>query len=106
MESNVAQPDIIRHVSESTFTQVAQNVNLGSLGGLDDGNQVNPAVVIHINSGNAPPAFRFQRQRNTLELLPVDVFPQSDSGSTCVRYRNIHPSIFIEIKNNNAGSGR
>src|SRR5277367_3002587 len=71
------------------------------------GDQIEPAVVVVIDCGDAPACLPAKiGEGNALEMLAVDVFPEADAGGTGVGEGEIHPAVFIEIEGDYADGGR
>ncbi len=87
---------------------VAQTPYLRSAAGLHNRRQIDPSIVIDIDRRHAPsPRRTRQRQvtrsnRSPHVLRPRNIPPQRQPRRARVRHRDIHPSIFVEIKNRDA----
>ncbi len=103
LQFEFAQTDRIAYVFKSLRAAIAPDAQFSSIRSLDNCRKIDPAIVIDIDGGESPRSFGSgKRQSNPLEMLAIHVPPKADAGSARMSDRNIHPSIFIEIEDNNA----
>ena len=96
------------YVLKRPIAAVAKHAHFCARLRLDNRRQVDPPIVIDIDSRQAPSAHRiFKRQLHALKppanvLRSSNVPPQRQSRRARVRYGNIHPAVLVVIKNRNA----
>src|SRR6185312_3855216 len=80
-ELNFVEADVGSDVFESVETKIAEEFYFASaVFGLTDCNQINPAIVVVINGGNANCTFPIDDwKRNLLETFSLIISPQSNS---------------------------
>src|SRR5258708_6771105 len=97
-------------VFKSSIATIAQDSHLQPRLGLHNHRQIDPSIVVDIDRRQTPSALYIcQWKRHTLkgasDMLRIrDVAPESDAGRTGVCHGNIHPAIFVEVKNGDASS--
>ena len=69
MQLQLVEPERCTDIFKALRALVAEDANFGALRGLDHGSEVDPAVVVEVDGGDAP-AFRRvgNGQRHALEL--------------------------------------
>ena len=94
-------------VGPTPRAEIAQEPDFTSSFRLAYRDEINPAVIVVVNCRNSPAALPAEiGERNAFEMFAIDVAPQADAGSADVSESEIHPAIFIEIKRDDAHSGR
>ena len=95
------------NVFESLRALVAENPDFSSLRSLDHRRQVDPSIVVEVDSGDAPSFRRVgDGQWHALEVLAIDIAPQANAGCTGVGKGNVHPTIFVEVEDVHARGRR
>ena len=100
---NLVEANIGGDILEAIRPEIAEEPNFAlAIFRLADGDEINPAVVVVVEGGNAPRVNPVRdRQRDGLEL-PVIVAPQSDGRRSRMGEGEIHPTIVIEVENRDA----
>ena len=72
-----------------------------------DGDEIDPAVIVVIESGDAPGAHANSRSGSATRSndLPSYVAPQAQARRRPVREGEVHPAVFIEIERDDTGGG-
>src|SRR6266849_2157143 len=87
--------------------EISQQANFTAASGFADGGEIEPAVVVVIQSSDSPSALPAEvRKWNALEALALDVSPQADAGRARMSEGEIHPAVFVEVKGDDADGGR
>ncbi len=93
----------IADVLKPARSKVAEHAEPGTTRILHDGRQIDPPVVVYVDSGQAPcPEDPVGRERNSFKVLAFDVLPQAYTGSAGMRDRYVHPAIFVEVEGQHA----
>src|SRR4051812_19839308 len=62
--------------------------------------EVYPSVVVHVDRCDAPRSrYVVKRQSHSFEVGSIDILPESETGTSGMGHRNIHPSVFVEVQN-------
>src|SRR5262249_10571050 len=99
-------------VVEGAVAAIAQHTELRARGSVDEDNEIDPAVVIDVDGGDAPAARSIREGKiDALEAAAGvvgcgDVAPEGDAGSAVVRDGDVHPAVFVEVEDGDAGGGR
>ena len=109
-ELNLVETNVCGYIFEAVRAQVAKQLGLAlAFFRFSDGDEIDPAVVVVVESSDAvgaPNPVRLWKGR-TLESLAPIVTPQRDALPVALGERDIHPAIMVKIKNRNAsGRGR
>src|SRR5579859_7677650 len=99
--------NILRDVGPAFCSEVAQDANLSPAARFSNGDEVEPAIVVVIDSGNSPALLPAEiRKRYPFQMLAIDVAPKTDSGRAGVSKGQIHPTVFVEVERDHANGGR
>ncbi len=96
------QTDFGGYVFESVLTQVAEQPDFSaSIFCFTDGCQIDPAIIVVIQSGQAPGAPPiFHWKLDLLHALALHVAPQGNPRRAIVGQSHIHPAIFVKVQSN------
>src|SRR5580700_10848689 len=99
--------DFFGDVGPAFCAEVAEQAEFASSAGFAGGHEIEPAVVVVVDGGDAPAALPAEiGEGDALETFAVDIAPQADAWSACVSESEIHPAVFVEIEGHDADSGR
>src|SRR5689334_9702161 len=107
-EMNFVEAEFFRNVAKASRAFIAKKSNLTLIGGIfSNYSEIEPAVVVVIERGDAPGVFPTQRgQIDVGEALAVDVAPQRKGRRGRMGEGQIHPAIFVEVESHSADAFR
>ena len=98
-ELNFVEADVGGDVFESVGTEIAEESDFAlAVGSFADGDEIDPAVVVVVEGGDAVGAGPVGGgQRNLLELAVI-VAPESQAGCSPVGEGEVHPAVVVEVE--------
>src|SRR5438105_6132934 len=104
LKLDFVQAGRVGHIFKALRPAIAKQPNLAALFSFTDRGDVNPSVIVIIQSGQAKTANPIEfRKIHPLELASTKVAPQAEAGCNKMSEGQIHPAIFVEVESNDAG---
>src|SRR5579863_3686144 len=101
LELNLVEPNISSHVLEAIRPEIPEQPHFTlTLFGFTDGDQIDPAVVVVVDGGDAIGTNPVRlRKFHLVERFTVVVAPERKAGCFRVRKSQVHPAIMVEVEN-------
>src|ERR1044071_7718309 len=77
-----------------------------TIAGFSHGCQIDPSIVIKVECCDSPGSQPMNRKMDLIYALAPLVSPQRNTGSSIVRQGQIHPPVFVEVKNTSGHNRR